>query len=235
MELIRLQKYLSQAWICSRRKWEEYIAQWMVVVNWQVATIWQSINPEVDKIELKDKVVEDRKKMLYYKINKPRGVITTCAQKWETAIVDIMDVKERIFPIWRLDKDSTWLIIMTNDWRLANYLMHPKYEHEKEYLVKVYWTIDDESLEKMSRWVFILWKMTKDCRVERVSSGTFKVYLKEWRNRQIRRMVQLVWHEVKLLKRLRVENIELWNLEEWEYKHLSQKEINGLKTILWIS
>ena len=234
MERVRLQKYLSQAWICSRRKAEEYIEKWLIKVNWEIAKIWQSIIVWVDKVELLEEIVKEQNKMLYYKINKPRWIVTTCAQNGEKNIIDIIDIKERVFPIWRLDKDTTWLILLTNDWRLANFLMHPRYEHEKQYIVEVFWAITDEALQKMSNWLFILWSYTKKAKIERISSGKFFITITEWRNRQIRRMVEKVWFQVKKLKRIRIENIELWDLKIWEYKHLTEKEINNLFTKLWI-
>lgn len=234
MEKVRLQKYLSQAWICSRRKAEEYIEKWLIKVNWEIAKIWQSVVAWVDKVELLEEMVKEQKKMLYYKLNKPRGIVTTCAQNGEKNIIDIIDIKERVFPIWRLDKDTTWLILLTNDWRLANFLMHPRYEHEKQYIVEVFWSITDEALQKMSNWLFILWSYTKKSKIERISSGKFFITITEWRNRQIRRMVEKVWFQVKKLKRIRIENIDLWDLQIWEYKHLTEKEINNLFTKLWI-
>lgn len=234
MERVRLQKYLSQAWICSRRKAEEYMEKWLIKVNWEIAKIWQSIIVWVDKVELLEEIVKEQNKMLYYKLNKPRWIVTTCAQNGEKNIIDIIDIKERVFPIWRLDKDTTWLILLTNDWRLANFLMHPRYEHEKQYIVEVFWAITDEALQKMSNWLFILWSYTKKAKIERISSGKFFITITEWRNRQIRRMVEKVWFQVKKLKRIRIENIELWDLKIWEYKHLTEKEINNLFTKLWI-
>lgn len=234
METLRLQKYLSQSWICSRRKAEEYISEWLVKVNWEIATIGMSIDPDVDKVEMLDKAIKDQKNLVYYKLNKPRWIVTTCAQNEEVNIVDIMDVKERVFPIWRLDKETTWLILMTNDGRLANYLMHPKYEHEKEYIVETFWSIDDKSLDEMRNWLFILWSYTKKAKIERLSSWKFSIIITEWRNRQIRRMVEKVWSRVKKLKRIRIENIELWNLDFWQYKHLSNFEITKLFDKLWI-
>jgi 23S rRNA pseudouridine2605 synthase/23S rRNA pseudouridine2604 synthase len=228
MEKIRLQKYLSEAGICSRRKWEEYISKWLVTVNWKVAEIWCKVDPESDKIKLLDEAVKMQNKYVYYKINKPRWVVSTCAQKGEVAIVDIVDTNERVFPIWRLDKETTWLILLTNDWRLANFLMHPRYEHEKEYVVKTFGPISDAQLEKMRNWIFILGRKTKKCKIKRLASGVFSIILTEWRNRQIRRMVSAVWSDVKTLKRIRIENIELSNMYEWEYKHLSNKEIKNL-------
>jgi pseudouridine synthase len=227
MEEMRLQKYLSQAWICSRRKAEDYIERWLVTVNWKKATIWMKVTWE-EEIKLLNQAIKEQKKQVYYKINKPRGIVTTCAWNWDTAIVDIVDIKERIFPIGRLDKETTGLLLLTNDWRLANYLMHPRYGHSKKYIVEVFGPIEDEALDKMSKWIFILWSPTKPAKIERLSSGTFSIVLTEWRNRQIRRMVEYVWHKVKKLKRIQIENIELWNLWLWEYKHLSEKEINNL-------
>jgi len=234
MEKVRIQKYLSQAWICSRRKAEEYIERWLVKVNGQVAKIGESICPWIDEVVLLDKAIEEQKTLVYYKLNKPRWIETTCAQNNEKNIVDIMDVKERVFPIWRLDKETTGLILMTNDGRLANYLMHPKYEHKKEYVVETFWPIDDNKLEQMRNWLLILWSYTKKADIKRISSWTFSITISEWRNRQIRRMVEKVWSRVKNLKRIRIENIELWNLDYWEYKHLSNRELDWLFKILWL-
>ncbi len=234
MEKMRLQKYMSQVWICSRRKAEEYIEKWQVKVNWQTATIWMSVTPWEDKVELQNKAIKEQNNFVYYKLNKPRWIVSTCAQNDDLNIVDIIDVKERVFPIWRLDKETTWLILLTNDWRLANFLMHPKYEHEKEYVVETFWPIEDSSLEKMSEWLIILGKITKKADIKRLSAWKFSIIITEWRNRQIRRMVEKVWHQVKKLKRIRIENIELWNLDFWEYKHLSNREIASLFDKIWI-
>ena len=233
-EKIRLQKYLSQAWICSRRKGEEYIEKGLIRVNGEVATIGISIDPSIDKVELAEAEIKAIEKLVYYKLNKPRGIVTTCAQHDERSILDIVDIPERVFPIGRLDKDTTGLILLTNDWRLANYLMHPKYEHKKEYVVETFWPISDDELERMSEGVFILWKLTNKSPITRYSSGSFSIILSEWRNRQIRRMVEVVWHKVKKLRRIRIENIELWDLPLWRYIPLTKKELSDLGKLLSI-
>jgi len=232
--IMRLQKYMSQAGICSRRKAEEYISKWLVKVNGKIAKIWDSIDSEKDKIVMWDTIIEEEKNLVYYKINKPRGIVTTCAEFWDENIIDIVDIKERVFPIWRLDKETTWLILLTNDGRLTNYLIHPRYEHQKEYIVEVFWRIEDDALENMSRGLVILWKQTKQATVKRISSGTFSIILTEGKNRQIRRMVEQVGHRVKKLKRIRIENIELWKLGFWEYKHLTKWEKQGLFEKIWL-
>lgn len=234
MTTIRLQKYLSQAGICSRRKAEEYIEAGLVFVNWEKAKIGQSVDEDVDKITLKNEEIKLIQTNVYYKLNKPYWIITTCRQDGETGILDIVDIPERVFPIGRLDKNTTGLILLTNDGRLSNYLIHPRYEHEKEYVVEVYGKIWDEELETMSEWIYILWKKTKEAEITRINSWTFSIILKEWRNRQIRRMVEKVWHEVKKLKRVRIENIMLWDLAEWEYTKLSPKELISLSKRLKI-
>jgi 23S rRNA pseudouridine2605 synthase/23S rRNA pseudouridine2604 synthase len=235
MEQMRLQKYMSQAWICSRRKAEEYIERGLVKVNDEVATIWMKVEAWIDRVELEWQAVEEQKNQVYYKINKPRGIITTCAEHGDQNIIDIVDIKERVFPIGRLDKESDGLILLTNDGRITNYLIHPRYEHEKEYLVETFWPIEDEALKKMSRGMLVLGSYTKKARITRVASWKFTIILTEGKNRQIRRMVEWVGGQVKKLKRIRIENIELWNLEPWEYKHLSKKEKDTLFEKLGIS
>ena len=232
METMRLQKYLSQAGICSRRKAEEYIERGLIKVNGKTATIGMSVDPSIDKVELLDKAVKEQKEFLYFKVNKPRWVVTTCAQIWEKTILDIIDIDKRVFPIGRLDKETTGLILLTSDGRLANYLMHPRYNHQKEYIVETFGPISDASLQKMRNGLFILWSYTKKAQVERIASGKFSITISEWRNRQIRRMVEAVGSEVKKLKRIRIENIHLWDLKEWEYKALSKAELNELFTTL---
>ncbi len=234
MEKMRLQKYLGQAWICSRRKAEEYIERKLITVDGEIATIGMKVTWE-ENIKFLDTAVKEQQQQVYYKINKPRGIETTCASNWTSAIVDIIDIKERVFPIWRLDKETTGLLILTNDGRLANYLMHPRYEHSKEYVVEVFGPITDEALKKMSDWIDVLWSKTKKAEVKRLSSWTFSIVLTEWRNRQIRRMVESVWFQVKRLKRVRIENIEIGNLQYGEYKKLSSWEIAWLFQILNIS
>lgn len=230
--MIRLQKYLSQSWVCSRRKAEEYILAWQVFVNGEVAQLWMSVNPDSDSITLWDTILKSSQEFVYYKFYKPRWIETTCAQKWGKSIIDIIETDVRVFPIWRLDKDSTWLILLTNDGRLTNYLTHPRYEHEKEYIVEVFWAIDDWQLQAMSRWVPVLWKMTLPCDIKRVASGKFSIVLTEGRNRQIRRMVEHVWGKVKKLKRIRMWGIMLWDMEVGELRPLSPKEIAAITNII---
>jgi len=225
---------MSQAGICSRRKAEDFIQRGLVKVNGQVAEIGMQVDPENDTVEMEGQAIQEQKKQVYYKINKPRGIVTTCAEHGDQNIIDIVDIPERVFPVGRLDKESDGLIILTNDGRLTNYLIHPRYQHEKEYLVETFWPIDDKQLDIMRKWVKILGSYTKKAKITRVASWKFQIILTEGKNRQIRRMVEFVWGQVKKLKRIRIENIELWNLQPGEYKHLSQKEKSVLFEKLWL-
>lgn len=254
---MKLQKFLSQSWVCSRRKAEEYIEQWLVTVNDVVAHIGQVIDPEKDVVKVDDRVIDEQDELVYYVFNKPRGIVTTCLsgkddEKW---ILDVVDIPERVFPIGRLDKETTWLIILTNDGRLSNYLMHPRYEHEKEYVVEVYGKIEDEALEKMSQWVRIELKdngsrgriirtirwvdtvitktyKTKPCDITRLSSSKFSITIREGKNRQIRRMVSAVGYDVKKLKRVRVESIFLGDLGEGEWRKFSDSERRSIMSMI---
>ncbi|MBX9809791.1 rRNA pseudouridine synthase [Candidatus Gracilibacteria bacterium] len=246
---MKLQKYLAHAGVCSRRKAEEYIEKGLVTVNGTVAHIGQVIDPDVDVVKFSDQIIKDQEELVYYVFNKPRDIVTTClsGKDDEKGILDIVNIPERVFPIGRLDKETTGLIILTNDGRLSNYLMHPKYEHEKEYVVEVYGKIDDEALEKMRRGVRIELKdngsrtrivrriegkdtiitrkyTTRPCEITRLSSSKFSIILKEGKNRQIRRMVAAVEYDVKKLKRIRVESIMLGDLDEGQWRRMTSNE-----------
>ena len=225
---------MSQAWICSRRKAEEYIAAWQVYVNGKQASIWQSVDSKNDTITLWKWAEMSRQEFVYYKYNKPRGIETTCAQREGKSIIDVIQTPERDFPVWRLDKDSTWLIMLTNEGRMTNYLTHPRYGHQKEYVVETFWSISDSQLRTMSQWVEILWKMTQKCEIDRIAAGKFAITLTEWKNRQIRRMVEEVWSKVKKLKRVRIQTLHLDKLQEWTLKKLTKDEKNKLFESIWI-
>lgn len=162
-------------------------------VNGEVAHIGQIIDETKDKVDVMDEAVKETAEFVYYKLNKPRGIVTTCVSRGETGILDIVDIPERVFPIGRLDKDTTGLILLTNDGRLSNFLMHPRYEHEKEYVVEVYGRIEDKELKRLASGTLdILGERVRPATVCRVSSGKFSIVLKEGKNRQIRRMVEEV-------------------------------------------
>ena len=223
----RLQKILSARGICSRRKAEEYILQGLVTVNGEKAELGQKADPEVDTVEVDGKVIDARKNLLYYLLNKPVGVVTTNANREDqTTVKDILPKKlqGKVFPVGRLDKDTSGLLLLTNDGVLAYRLTHPKFDHEKEYEVTVNDKIFDGALVKLKKGMTISGEKTKPAGIKRINNRTFNITLTEGKNRQIRRMCQKVGSPVVELKRIRIETITDSKLQEGELRLLKERE-----------
>ncbi len=229
MTLVRLQKFLSSAGFCSRRRGEMYIREGHVRVNGQVVTeLGTKIDPDTDRVEVDNQVLTRQQHHVYIALNKPRTYVTTCSQKNRKVVIDLVDIPERIYPVGRLDKDSTGLLLLTNDGNLHHHLLHPSFDHEKEYDVQVSAPISDEDLKRLASGVTILGAKTRRAGIKRVSQKRFRIRLKEGKNRQIRRMVKKVGNRVTALKRIRVANITLGNLPEGAWRYLTRKEIKSL-------
>ena len=166
-------------------------------------------------------------------INKPRGVLTTCSQPGRKIILDLVKIPQRVFPIGRLDKDSDGLVLLTDDGRLHHRLLHPSFDHEKEYDVRVAKPISEKQLQNLATGIPLSDGKTRPARVVRVSRVRFRIVLKEGRNRQIRRMVRKIGNQVERLTRIRMANVRLDHLPPGKYRPLTRKEIkNLLKTAL---
>ncbi|MBF0257320.1 MAG: rRNA pseudouridine synthase [Desulfamplus sp.] len=229
---IRLQKFLSQAGICSRRKAEEHIAAGQVCVNGQTVTSQGiSVDVEQDEIRFKGEIVRisAEKKKIYIALNKPVGVVTSCSHPGERIVLDLIDIPDRIYPVGRLDKDSSGLILMTDDGDLHNRLSHPSYNHEKEYIVITVEPVSKSALEKMASGVMLDGKKTRSAKVKKLSEFKFKIILKQGVNRQIRRMVEKTGNQVKELARIRIGTIKIGGLKEGKWRFLNEEEINELK------
>jgi len=227
----RLQKILSARGICSRRKAEEFIEKGLIKVNGKVAELGQKADPKKDNIEVDGEVIESRKELVYYVINKPRGIITTNAErKTQETIISLLPKKlqGKIFPVGRLDKESSGLLLLTNDGVLAYRLTHPKFDHEKEYEVITVREITDGALNKLKKGMTISGSKTKPAKIKRISQNKFTIALTEGKNRQIRRMCQKVGCPVKELKRIRIMTLKNLRLKEGEVRVLSQKERESL-------
>ena len=225
MSLIRLQKFLSEAGICSRRKGEEYIKAGLVSVNSHVVTeLGTKIDPKKDRVEFKGRLVEPEDRLVYLVLNKPKGFVTSCRQPGDKIVLDLVDIPERIFPIGRLDKDSTGLLILTNDGSLHHWLSHPSFDHEREYDVTVTRSMPDGALRTIAKGMPMMGTKTRPAKIDRISSRRFRIVLKEGKNRQIRRMVRKVDNQVARLKRIRVANIKLGKLTEGTWRFLTVKE-----------
>ena len=229
MPLTRLQKYLSAAGVCSRRHGEELIRQGRVRVNGEVvAEAGTKVDPTKDRVEVDGKPVGAAPPPVYIALHKPRGYVTSCRHPGKRIVLELVDFPGRVFPVGRLDKDSTGLLLLTNDGRLHHRLSHPSFDHEKEYEVTVEKPISDGALARMAKGLPILGTRTRPAEVERISACRFRIVLKEGRNRQIRRMVRRVDNEVTALKRVRFAALRLGELEEGAWRHLSPREVRQL-------
>lgn len=230
----RINKFLAERGICSRRKADELIAQGKVIVNGKIAEIGMQVS-EKDNFVIDGKSVNLKKpESIYIAFNKPVGLITSVDPRARDNVIDHINLDQRIFPIGRLDVASQGLLLLTNDGELSERITHPKYFHEKEYLVKVDKELYEKDLETMRNGMIILDSMTKKARVEKIDSRSFKITLTEGKNRQIRRMCEALGYEVKFLQRIRVMNIHLGNLKIGNWRYLKKSEINELKKSLGI-
>jgi 23S rRNA pseudouridine2605 synthase/23S rRNA pseudouridine2604 synthase len=229
MSLIRLQKFLSAAGVCSRRKGEEFIRAGRVRVNGRVvAELGAKIDPTQDRVSVDGTCVQPEVRSVYIALNKPPGYVTSCRHAGKRIVLDLVDVPQRIFPVGRLDKDSTGLLLLTNDGRLHQKLSHPSFDHEKEYDVTVKRPISDRALQRMAEGMPILEGRTRPAEVHRTGERSFRIVLKEGRNRQIRRMVRRVGNEVVELKRIRVATVRLGRLSEGAWRYLTDLEVKAL-------
>ncbi len=226
---VRLQKYLSIAGVCSRRRGEAMITAGRISVNGKAVTqLGTKVVPGKDRIEVDGRPVRAEEKRVYIALNKPAGYITSCRQPKDPIVLNLVDICERVYPVGRLDKESTGLLLLTNDGRLHHRLSHPSFDHEKEYEVKVEHPISDDQLGKMAEGMPVMGAQTRPAEIRRLSGRRFRIVLKEGRNRQIRRMVQQLGHRVARLKRIRVAGIRLGRLAEGKWRHLTNREIEAL-------
>jgi len=233
MALMRLQKFLSTAGFSSRRKAEAFILEGRVSVNGVVITeLGSKIDSQSDHVEVDGKPITVEQPLIYIAINKPKGVVASCEQKNDRIILDLIDISERVYPVGRLDKDSSGLLLLTNDGRLHHRLSHPSFDHEKEYEITVADPIPEGALRHMEKGLPMMGTKTRPARIRRLSARRFRMVLQEGKNRQIRRMLRKVSHQVTDLKRIRVANIRLGNLAEGAWRYLSEREKEELLKIL---
>lgn len=226
---MRLQKFLSKAGVCSRRKGEEYIQSGWVKVNGKTVTqLGVKVDPQRDLVEIDSEAIESNTTSIYIALNKPRGYVSSCHQPDEKIVLDLVDISERVYPIGRLDKDSSGLLLLTNDGLLHHQLSHPSFNHEKEYEVKVAKAIPEGALAKLAKGLPMMGTRTRPAQVQRISVRRFRIVLQEGKNRQIRRMVRKVGNQVVSLKRIRIANIKLGDLRSGSWRHLTPAEREGL-------
>ena len=213
MALVRLQKFLSEAGACSRRKGEAHILAGNVTVNGDVVVaLGTKVDAETDVVHLNGVPVGKPDQLIYVMLNKPEGIVASCEHRGEPVVTDLVDLPQRLFPVGRLDKKSTGLLLLTNDGRIHHRLSHPSFDHEKEYDVTVQRPLADQALAAMEKGLPLSGVMTRPARVHRLSGNRFRIVLKEGKNRQIRRMVKKVGNRVVRLHRIRVADLKLGGL-----------------------
>jgi 23S rRNA pseudouridine2604 synthase len=228
---MRLNKYISETGICSRREADGWIAQGRVTVNGQVAELGTQVDDEDDvRVDGRKVGAAQKKQRVYIALNKPVGITCTSERYIRSNIIDYVGHPDRIFPIGRLDKDSEGLILLTSNGDIVNEILRSENNHEKEYRVWVDRPVTDEFLEKMSKGVRLeeLEETTKPCQVTRLSTKSFRIVLTQGLNRQIRRMCGAFGYRVMRLQRVRIINIDLGDLEPGEWRDLSETELAGL-------
>lgn len=222
---VRINKYMSEAGFCSRREADRLLQAGEIYIDGKKAVLGDLVF-EGNKVTCNGKTVEKEEEVIILALNKPRGIVCTTARHDKNNIVDFVNYSKRVYPVGRLDQDSEGLILLTNDGELMNKVLKARYKHEKEYEVVVNKKITNEFLKGMSAGVFLeeLNQTTRKCKIRKVNDYKFNIIITQGLNRQIRRMCQAFDYRVKELKRIRIMNIELANLEVGKYRKLTKEE-----------
>ncbi len=235
---VRLQKYLADAGIASRRKAEELILQGRVEVNGKtVRELGTKIDDKKDTVSFNGKEIKTDQKLVYIMLYKPEGYVTTVKDQFDrpTVMDLIKNVEERVFPIGRLDYDTSGLLLLTNDGKLTFKLTHPKHEVEKTYLAKVYGVPDQNDMNQLRRGVMIDGKKTEPAKARLVSTSdkyaNVEIIIHEGKNRQVRKMFDAVRHPVSQLRREATGSLSLGNMKKGEWRYLTEKEVRYLKSL----
>jgi 23S rRNA pseudouridine2604 synthase len=230
---IRLNKYISESGICSRREADKFIASKVVFINGKCAKMGDQVNP-TDVVRVNGIIIEPKAKedAIYIAFNKPVGITCTTDPGTKDNIINYISYGERIFPVGRLDKDSQGLILLTSNGDIVNKILRAGNQHEKEYLVTVDKPITEQFIKAMSAGVPILGINTKKCKIVAESKYVFRIILIQGLNRQIRRMCEHFNYEVLKLERIRIMNLTLKGIPIGEYRELKKHELEGLHEML---
>ena len=231
--MIRLNKYLKDQGYCSRREADKWIEEGMISLNGSVVTeLGTKVDPDKDSISVnKEEVDKKEEEKIYIVLNKPWGYVTTmkATSVEKKIVIDLVDCGIRVCPVGRLDKETTGMLLLTNDGELAYELTHPSFEHEKEYEIRVDRNMTEGQLEKLREGVSLFGSRTRKTIVEKISPNTFRIILTEGKNRQIRRICRKVGIQLMNLKRIRIGNLSMPNLKEGEWKVLDLYELDQIK------
>jgi 23S rRNA pseudouridine2605 synthase len=223
----RIQKIICNAGYCSRRKAEELIQKGYVTVNDKVAKIGEKAS-EADEIKIFGKPLAFERKR-YLMLNKPKGYITTVDDpEGRQTVMELIDIKERVYPIGRLDGGSEGLLLLTNDGEFANLIMHPRYEIRKTYHVKTDKAITDNDLKKMEKGIVIEEQKTSEAKTERINDNEFYISIHEGRNRIIRKMLEALGYGVQRLVREKIGKLSLGSLKYGKFRDLTEEEMERI-------
>ena len=228
MEKIRINKYLSQCGVCSRREADRMLEEGRITVNGVIPEPGTKVSAE-DKILVDGKAVTETAKEIVIAFHKPAGVVCTTSHKDPDNIIDYIGFPERIYPVGRLDKESTELILLTNNGQLMDDILRGRNDHEKEYRVMVDHPVKSAVWDAMEQGVPILGTMTKPCCIPFRRGKEFTIIITQGLNRQIRRMCEYFGYRVRRLERVRIMNIELGDLPSGKWRYLTDDELNQLK------
>jgi 23S rRNA pseudouridine2604 synthase len=228
---MRINKYISETGICSRREADKWIDAKRVTINGKIAELGSTVEPG-DDVRVDGRAIGAKKKHVYIALNKPVGITSTTETHIKGNIVDFVNHPERIFPIVRLDKDSEGLILMTNHGDIVNQILRAENNHDKEYIVTVNRPITPIFLQGMSSGVKILGTVTKSCTLHKMGDRVFRIILTQGLNRQIRRMCEAFGYRVTRLQRVRIMNIELCGLPVGKWRDLTEQELQDLMATL---
>jgi 23S rRNA pseudouridine2604 synthase len=224
---LRLNKYISETGLCSRREADARIEAGRVTLNGVVATLGTQVAAG-DVVCVDGKPVGGQERHVYIALNKPVGITSTIETHVAGNLLEVVKYPQRIFPIGRLDKDSEGLLLLTNNGDIVNEILRSENEHEKEYVVTVDRPVTEIFLNGMASGVRILGTVTKPCKVRRVGAATFRIVLTQGLNRQIRRMCSFFGYKVQRLQRVRIINLELGDLKPGQWRQLQPEEVRGL-------
>ncbi len=239
----RLQKYMARCGVASRRKCEEIILEGKVKVNDKIVTeLGVKINYEIDKVFYNGKIITPEENKVYIMLNKPEGYITSVKdEKGRKTILDIVKVNERIYPIGRLDYDSSGLILLTNDGDIYNKIIHPRVEVQKRYIALCKGIFSNEEIKRFENGVDIGGYITADAKLKVIDkekdkrtnefNSLVEIIIHEGKNRQIRKMCSALGHEVISLKRVAIGDIKLGYLKRGEWRNLTKEELNYINSL----
>ena len=222
---VRINKFLSEAGVCSRREADRKIENGEVRINDKIANTGDKVMPE-DVVYVNGRPVQKEEEMILLALNKPVGIVCTAEKREKNNVIDFMKYPKRIYPIGRLDKDSEGLLLMTNNGELVNKIMRAGNMHEKEYIVKVNKPVSDSFVRGLAGGVPLveLNTTTRKCKVEKVGNRKVRIVLTQGLNRQIRRMCEYFGYRVEKLERVRIMNIELGDLKSGQYREITGEE-----------